>query len=74
MNRKGLIGTAKQGVRLPFIRGGGGRRDLQVLYGPSLHASFTSGAHADTLKDQVGKVLLDRLEVGLRRGIRQFGR
>ena len=74
INRKGFIGTAKQGVKLPLIRGGGGRRDLQVLYGPSLHGSFTNGLHADTLKDQVGQVLLHRLEVGVRRGIRQFGR
>lgn len=68
----GFIGRAKQGGQIPFLRTKGGA--LKTIYGPSIHASFTSGAKADTMKDEVGKVLLSRLETGVGRAIRRFGR
>lgn len=68
----GFIGKAPQGGLLPYIR----RKDgtLKVVHGPSVHGMFTGGRHEAEAKQEVAKVLLDRLEVGMRRGIRQFGR
>jgi hypothetical protein len=68
----GFIGKAAQGGQLPYLR----RKDgsLSTVYGPSIRQAFLRGEHAEPMRAAVSKQLVERLEVGLRRGIGRFGR
>jgi hypothetical protein len=83
--RKGLSMSIFRGERtvvksgfmakgLPFKRRTKARYPLDVIHGPSIHAIYTGGRHADALQARVEDVVAERLEKGIMRRLRALGR
>lgn len=66
-----LMPGKQDGGLLPFHRIGKGRKDIDVIHGPSILRSVISGAHADQLKTEIEVTLGKRLQSRLMDGLNQ---
>jgi hypothetical protein len=69
-----LMPGRQGGGLLPFHRFGKGRKDIDVIHGPSLRRSVLSGAHSEAIREEVTAVLGARLQSRLVDGIKQHMR
>jgi hypothetical protein len=58
---------------LPFKRKGAARLPLDVIKGPSIHAIYTGGKHAQPIQQATQQRIEEQLAKGILQGLRKVG-
>ena len=71
--KNGFVGTAAQGVNLPFVRLSKERYPIKPIYGPSIGAITTGDSlYGDTIMNRVEKELVGSLKAAINRRFGAF--
>jgi hypothetical protein len=67
-------GFITKNTKLPFKRRGTERLPLDLIHGPSIHAIYTGGKHAQALQQASEARISERLETGILRALKAASR